>query len=349
MSAATLRHIMRDSSTPIHNRGVAQPGSAPPWGGGGRRFKSSRPDQHPRRGARIPGPSSSVTPGVRRLRVSPSRPDQLASLRFQLHSQGQGRPSLVCPFSGTNVQWTFVTAPPHPRRGARIPGPSSSVTPGVRRLRVSPSRPDQSCYFSSPFLASDFVCAPRTIEKLIAGGSAPAPWATFLCPRKEKSPKESAPPGLRPAPRTGAGFPRAALASAGAPTRHPCRGGARAGILPAPLRAGTSAACGARLDQGGWKTPPRTSLRCVAHTPVWCARASQLASGFSRASCSSPGRVVKRPASWGARRCRREAQGVVAPSGACFFWVLFFARAKKSTSPAVREPQLQIRGRRPLN
>ncbi len=29
------------------NRGVAQPGSAPPWGGGGRRFKSSRPDQIP--------------------------------------------------------------------------------------------------------------------------------------------------------------------------------------------------------------------------------------------------------------------------------------------------------------
>jgi len=30
-------------------------------------------------------------------------------------------------------------------------------------------------------------------EKLIAGGSAPAPWVTFLCTRKEKSPKESAP------------------------------------------------------------------------------------------------------------------------------------------------------------
>ena len=29
------------------NRGVAQPGSAPGWGPGGRRFKSSRPDQHP--------------------------------------------------------------------------------------------------------------------------------------------------------------------------------------------------------------------------------------------------------------------------------------------------------------
>jgi len=26
-------------------RGVAQPGSVPAWGAGGRRFKSSRPDQ----------------------------------------------------------------------------------------------------------------------------------------------------------------------------------------------------------------------------------------------------------------------------------------------------------------
>ena len=28
----------------IELRGVAQPGSAPEWGSGGRRFKSSRPD-----------------------------------------------------------------------------------------------------------------------------------------------------------------------------------------------------------------------------------------------------------------------------------------------------------------
>ncbi|CAG9197771.1 hypothetical protein BVI2075_230194 [Burkholderia vietnamiensis] len=29
-------------------RGVAQPGSVPAWGAGGRRFKSSRPDQESR-------------------------------------------------------------------------------------------------------------------------------------------------------------------------------------------------------------------------------------------------------------------------------------------------------------
>src|SRR3989304_5744679 len=34
MTAATLRYIMRDPSTQTHKRGVAQPGSAPPWGGG---------------------------------------------------------------------------------------------------------------------------------------------------------------------------------------------------------------------------------------------------------------------------------------------------------------------------
>ena len=33
----------------ITRRGVAQSGSAPVWGTGGRRFKSGRPDQHPRR------------------------------------------------------------------------------------------------------------------------------------------------------------------------------------------------------------------------------------------------------------------------------------------------------------
>jgi hypothetical protein len=44
MTAAYRPYIMRDLSTQTYRRGVAQPGSAPPWGGGGRRFKSSRPD-----------------------------------------------------------------------------------------------------------------------------------------------------------------------------------------------------------------------------------------------------------------------------------------------------------------
>src|SRR3989304_2803718 len=101
MTAATLRYIMRDPSTQFHKRGVAQPGSAPPWGGGGRRFKSSRPDQ-------------------------------LVSLRFLLHSQDQGRPSVVCPFGGTNVHWTFVTPPPHPCRGLSDSRPRPARAPGGR-------------------------------------------------------------------------------------------------------------------------------------------------------------------------------------------------------------------------
>ena len=93
----------------IH-RGVAQPGSAPPWGGGGRRFKSSRPDQ-------------------------------FASLRIQLHSQILGRSSMICLFGGANVHGTFATSPPHPCRGNRIFGQPSSLTAGVRRCRALPSRP----------------------------------------------------------------------------------------------------------------------------------------------------------------------------------------------------------------
>jgi len=37
---------------------------------------------------------------------------------------------------------------------------------------------------------------------------------------------------------------------------------------------------------------------------------------------------------------RREAQRGVAPFGACFFWFLFFARAKKRNLPWVSHPQV---------
>ena len=122
----------------IH-RGVAQPGSAPPWGGGGRRFKSSRPDQHPCRGNRIPGQPSSMTTGVRRCHASPSRPDQLATCA----SCSTCKPGADHPWSAMNVHRTFAT--PHPCRGVRISGQPSSMTTGVRRCRASPSRPDQPC------------------------------------------------------------------------------------------------------------------------------------------------------------------------------------------------------------
>ena len=167
MSAAYLRYIMRDPSTQTYKRGVAQPGSAPPWGGGGRRFKSSRPDHS----------NDLCMPSLARLMCLRLAPD-----RASMHGRSAALMHVKC----------------------------------IDDNPASPSRPDQSGYSCAPYLAPVFVspaathtcgwlthenlvvCAPRTMKKLIAGGSAPAPWVTFLCTRKEKSPKESAPPGLRP-------------------------------------------------------------------------------------------------------------------------------------------------------
>ena len=59
-------------------RGVAQPGSAPPWGGGGRRFKSSRPDQYSSRSNR------DFRFGVRSTRLIFGRRQVRLSLRFSL-------------------------------------------------------------------------------------------------------------------------------------------------------------------------------------------------------------------------------------------------------------------------
>ena len=122
----------------IH-RGVAQPGSAPPWGGGGRRFKSSRPDQHPCRGVRIPGQPSSLTTGVRRYRALPSRPDQFASLRVQLRSQTPGRPSVICPFGGATDHWTVAKTLPRHCRDVQIPSRPSSSRASLWSLRTAMS------------------------------------------------------------------------------------------------------------------------------------------------------------------------------------------------------------------
>ena len=59
-------------------RGVAQPGSAPPWGGGGRRFKSSRPDQYSSRSNR------DFRFGVRPTRLMYGRRQARWNLRFDL-------------------------------------------------------------------------------------------------------------------------------------------------------------------------------------------------------------------------------------------------------------------------
>ena len=60
-------HPAANESVGGYGRGVAQPGSAPQWGCGGRRFKSSRPDQlHP---TKLP---CNAVPG-RRIRKLPKR------------------------------------------------------------------------------------------------------------------------------------------------------------------------------------------------------------------------------------------------------------------------------------
>jgi hypothetical protein len=294
MSAAYLRYIMRDPSTQTYKRGVAQPGSAPPWGGGGRRFKSSRPDQHPCRGVRIPSLSSSMTPVVRRLRVEPSRPDQ----------------------SG------YSCAP--------------FLAPGY----VSPAAMHTCGWLTHENLV---VCAPRTMKKLIAGGSAPAPWVSFLCSCKEKKPKESTPPGLRP-PTTRV------------PSRRVCLRGCAYGaslrrmrtlaIPRSPLRAHASASLGARLDQGGIENTFAYRFEVGCTNPRSARRVPQPHRGLlsetvfePEARGSAPGELVERPVG-------RGTEGDVARSGVCFFWFLFFAQAKKRNLPWVSHPQVAFHHRR---
>jgi hypothetical protein len=57
-----------------------------------------------------------------------------------------------------------------------------------------------------------------------------------------------------------------------------------------------------------------------------------------KARFPAPGELVERPVGRGTK------EGF-ARFGRAFFWVLFLARAKKSTSPAVREPQLLLLSR----
>ncbi len=62
---------VRDPLSHEHRRGVAQPGSAPVWGTGGRRFKSSLPDHDPPSHA-----SSSYCPGSVTSTVPPFSNDR---------------------------------------------------------------------------------------------------------------------------------------------------------------------------------------------------------------------------------------------------------------------------------
>ena len=157
MSAATLRHIMRDSSTPIHNRGVAQPGSAPPWGGGGRRFKSSRPDQHhvfspailPHdgrsgcarvfyRGSRTAGEVlwTRTIHGPRpsgRLRRSKSDPVEFVFARAKKRDEKKARPD-----RSPRIRRAVPSAPPEAGRSPNSPGAGKRASGSIKRLATTP-------------------------------------------------------------------------------------------------------------------------------------------------------------------------------------------------------------------
>ena len=172
-------------------------------------------------------------------------------------------------------------------------------------------------------------------ERLIAGGSAPAPWVTFLCMDKEKSPKE-----IRPG---AADFPlRFSPKSALAPTRRALNNAPRAQtrgslfpILAAMLGGG----------YGDLSNPPQTGTRRCFQHPVWRTRAPQ---GF--------GRAPRRGSAQGCARQVHETGSLVGPApgskaaerrtvrhpGACFFGY-FFCTSKESNPPAVREPQFITR------
>src|SRR4030066_71859 len=60
---------------------------------------------------------------------------------------------------------------------------------------------------------------------------------------------------------------------------------------------------------------------------------------YARSSC----RLLTRSASSARARPGREAQGVSAAPGCAFFWLLFFAQAKKSNLLAARKPLLAFR------
>ena len=152
------------------------------------------------------------------------------------------------------------------------------------------------------------------LNRVIAGGSAPAPWVPFLCSCKEKGPKESTPPGLRRLRR----FPRAAFASGGAHTRHPCRGCARSRSLARPCGPALRLHTSLGLTKGVLKTPPRADRRWVAQIPVGASRAPSKAGGsretFDRARGASfaPGELGSRPAearrTGNRERCLRAAK-----------------------------------------
>jgi len=110
--------------------------------------------------------------------------------------------------------------------------------------------------------------------------------------------------------------------------------------------------CGARFATRDLKKPTRRDSQVpveVGSSPPRSARRvpqphrEQLSETVfePEARFPAPGELVERPVG-------RGTEEAFARSGVCFFWLLFFAQAKKSNLPWVSHPQV-IRGRSPLD
>jgi len=153
----------------------------------------------------------------------------------------------------------------------------------------------------------------RDSQNLYAGGSAPAPWMTFLCARKEKSPKESA-PGWRDI------SPCFSPESARAPTRraHTTRLGLDHGAHDY-----SDPVCDARAPHTGSKEHLCQRLRWLAQPPVAGAEYRSPIGSFQARPCSSPRRVSQRPASWSSARWGEERRKLSRAPGCVsfgYFW-----------------------------
>jgi hypothetical protein len=182
-------------------------------------------------------------------------------------------------------------------------------------------------------------------EKIIAGGSAPAPWVTFSCLSKRKSPKRKT-PGRFAAPIS-RGSLRASLRPGASPTRRAHAPGAR--------RSAARSFGGMEVHRTSMNTPPYPRARSGVsrRLPAWLG-ARLAPTGFLKnpygtrahrqplpASPKGRGqearglRAATRTSRRATARQRRDAQRVVVPSGACFLLVSFLCTSKEK-KPWVR-------------
>jgi hypothetical protein len=99
--------------------------------------------------------------------------------------------------------------------------------------------------------------------------------------------------------------------------------------------------CDARARHTGWKRTPVAGFEVGCSDPRSARRVPQPERGISSEPLFESSRVVggRRV---GERPLGRGTEEGVARSGVCFFWLLFFAQAKKSNLPWVSHPQVCV-------